>query len=110
MENTVFYLSSFCYVGFSAYCTFENKSNQTCDYQTNRIENDHENCSHLYICVYIYIDGILMISGKRMQCCKVRRISRAKQTNFAHHVLVLFYPIIDEKALILGFSPLYQNI
>ena len=51
-----------------------------------------------------------MISGKRMQCCKVRRISRAKQTNFAHHVLVLFYPIIDEKALILGFSPLYQNI
>ena len=47
-----------------------------------------------------------------MQCCKVRRISRAKQTqkNFAHPMLLLFYPIIGEKELISGFSPLYQNI
>ena len=28
---------------------------------------------------------------------------------FAHHVLLLFYPFRDEKELLSGFSPLYQN-
>ena len=43
----------------------------------------------------------MMILGKTMPCCKVRRISRAKltQENFAHPVLLYFIdvPIIDEK-------------
>ena len=28
---------------------------------------------------------------------------------FAHHVLLLFYPFRDEKELLSGFPPLYQN-
>ena len=31
------------------------------------------------------------------------------QEKFAHHVLLLFYPFRDEKELLSGLPPLYQN-
>ena len=51
-----------------------------------------------------------------MRCRKVRRILRYHVPNkilypekFAHHVLLLFYPFRDEKELLSGLPPLYQN-
>ena len=51
-----------------------------------------------------------------MWCRKVRRILRYHVPNkvlhpeiFAHHVLLLFYPFRDEKKLLSGLPPLYQN-
>ena len=51
-----------------------------------------------------------------MRCRKVRRILRYHVPNkilypekFAHHVLLLFYPLRDEKELLPGLPPLYQN-
>ena len=58
----------------------------------------------------------LMISRETMRYRKVRRILRYRvlnkllaQEKFAHHVLLLFYPFRDEKELLSGFPPLYQN-
>ena len=97
-----------------AYYTLENKSNKICEYQPdelddNLIENNNEEC--------FYPKRIkLMISGETMQCRKVRRILRYHTTSkllspeeFAHHVLVLFYPGRDEKDFLRGFPPIYQN-
>ena len=63
-------LNDFCYAALLACYTLENKSCKTCEYQPgqlgdNLIENNHEECS--------YTPKIeLMISEKRMWCCKVR--------------------------------------
>ena len=43
-------LNDFCYAEFLAYYTHENKSNKTCEYQPdelddNLLENNHEECS-----------------------------------------------------------------
>ena len=107
-------LNDFCCAEFLAYCTLENKSNNTCDYQPDELdhnltENNHEECS--------YPKQIkLMNSGEKMQCCKVRRILRYHIPNevlcpakFTHHVLLLFYPFRDERELLSGFPPIYQN-
>ena len=58
----------------------------------------------------------LMISGETMCCRKVRRILRYHVPNkllspekFAHHVMLLFFPFRDEKQLLSGCPPLYQN-
>ena len=65
-------LNNFCYAEFLAYYTLESKSNNTCDYQPDElddvlIENSHEECS--------YPKQIKMMnSGEKMRCCKVRRI------------------------------------
>ena len=57
-----------------------------------------------------------MISGETMRYCKVRTVLQYHVPNkllspekFAHHVLLLFYPFRDEKELLSGFPPLYQN-
>ena len=57
-----------------------------------------------------------MISAERMRCRKVRSILRYHVLNkilysekFDHHVLLLFYPFRDEKELLSGLPPLYQN-
>ena len=57
-----------------------------------------------------------MISEERMQCHRIRRILRYHVANkflhpekFAHHVLLLFYPLRDEKELLSGLPSLYQN-
>ena len=44
-------LNDFCYTEFLAHYTLENKSNKTCEYQPdelddNLIENNHEKCSY----------------------------------------------------------------
>ena len=51
-----------------------------------------------------------------MRYCKVRTVLQYHVPNklltpekFAHHVLLLFYPFRDEKELLSGFPPLYQN-
>ena len=51
-----------------------------------------------------------------MRYCKVRKFLQYHVPNkllspekFAHHVLLLFYPFRDEKELLSGFPPLYQN-
>ena len=51
-----------------------------------------------------------------MRCRKVRRILRYHVSNEvlcpekpAHHVLLLFYPFRDERELLSGFPPMYQN-
>ena len=51
-----------------------------------------------------------------MRCRKVRRVLRYHASNkilspekFAHHVLLLFDLIRDEKDLLSGFPPMYQN-
>ena len=51
-----------------------------------------------------------------MQCHKVKRILRYHVPNevlcpekFAHHVLLLFCPFRDERELLSGFRPMYQN-
>ena len=65
-------LDNFCYAKFLAYCTLENKSSKTGEYQPdelddNLIENNHEECS--------YPSKIkMMILGETMRCRKVRRI------------------------------------
>ena len=95
-------LNGFCYAEFLAYYTLENKSNKTCEYQPeelddNLIENNHKECS--------YPQTIkLMISGKTVRCWKVRGVPRHHVPNkflspkeFAHHVLLLFYQFRDEK-------------
>ena len=58
----------------------------------------------------------LMISGETMRYRKVRRILRYHVLNklfspekFAHHVMLLFFPFRDEKQLLSGCPPLYQN-
>ena len=67
-------LNDFCYAEFLAYYTLENKSSNSCEYQTNElddslVEKNHEESS--------YSKQIkLMISGERMRCHKVRRIFR----------------------------------
>ena len=68
----------------------------------NLIENNHE--------------VKLVISGETIRCHKVRRILLYHVPNkllppdkFAHHMLLLFYPFRDEKELLPGFPPLYQN-
>ena len=93
MSSKVQCLNDFSYAEFLAYYTLESKSNNTCDYQPdelddNLIENNHEECS--------YQKQIkLMNLGEKMQCRKVRRILRYNAPNevpcpeqFAHHVLV----------------------
>ena len=97
-----------------AYYTIENKSSKTCEYQPgksddNLIEYNHEEHS--------YTPQIkLMISEETMQCHKVRRLFRYHVSNkfsspekFAYHALLLFYSFRDEKELLSGFPPLYQN-
>ena len=51
-----------------------------------------------------------------MRCRKVRKILRYHVPNkilypekFAYHVLLFFYPFRDEKELLSGLPPLYQN-
>ena len=51
-----------------------------------------------------------------MRCSKVRRILRYHVPNevlcpkkFAYPVLLLFYPFRDERELLSGFPPMYQN-
>ena len=97
-----------------AYYTLENKPSKTGEYQPdelddNLIENNHGECSHPK-------NTKLMISGKTMCCRKVRRILRYHVPNkllspekFAHHVMLLFFPFRDEKQLLSGCPPLYQN-
>ena len=58
----------------------------------------------------------LMISRETMWCHKGWRIHRYQLPNkllslekFAHHVLILFYPLIDEKEILSGFLPMSQN-
>ena len=107
-------LNDFCYAEFLAYYTLENKSSNSREYQPDElddslIEKNHDESS--------YSKQIkLMISGERMRCHKVRRILRYHVPNkilypekFAHHVLLLFYPFKDEKELLSGLPPLYQN-
>ena len=107
-------LNYFCYAEFLAYYTLESKSNNTCDYQPdelddNLIKNNHKECS--------YPKQIkLMNSGEKMRCRKVRTILRYHVPNevlcpekFAHHVLLFFYPFRDERELLSGFPPMYQN-
>ena len=57
-----------------------------------------------------------MISGETMHYQKVRRILQYHVANkllatetFARHGQFLFYIFRDEKELLLGFKPLYQN-
>ena len=57
-----------------------------------------------------------MIPVETMRCHQVRRFLQYHVSNklslpekFAHHVLLLFYPFRDEKELLSGFPPLYQN-
>ena len=103
-----------CYAEFLAYYTLESKSNNTCDYQPDElddvlIENSHEECS--------YPKQIKMMnSGEKMGCCKVRRILWYHVSNevlcpekLAYHVLLLFYILRDERELLSGFPPMYQN-
>ena len=86
----------------------------TCEYQPDElddklIENNHEECT--------YPKKIkLIISGETKRGRKVRRILRYHVSNkllspekFADHVLLLFYQFRDEKELLSGFPPLYQN-
>ena len=107
-------LANFCYAELLAYYTLENRPSKTGEYQPdelddNLIENNHENCS--------YPQKIkLMISGETMRCRKVRRILRYHVPNrllfpekFAHYVMLLFFPFRDEKQLVSGCPPLYQN-
>ena len=56
------------------------------------------------------------ILEERMRCRKVRKILQYHVPNkilypekFAHHVLLLLYPLKDEKGLLSGLPPLYQN-
>ena len=106
--------NDFCYAEFLAYYTLKNKSNNSCEYQPDElddrlIEKNHEESS--------YPKQIkLMISGERMWCHKVRRILRYHVPNkilypeiFAYHVLFFSYPFRDEKKLLSGLPPLYQN-
>ena len=65
-----------------AYYTLEKKSSEACEYQPvelddNLIENNHEEGS-------CDPKTKLMISGKRMWCCKVRQI-------LWYHKLIIFY-------------------
>ena len=92
----------------------ENKSSKTCEYQPddiddNLIENNDEECSYAK-------KAKLRISGETMRCLKVRPILRYHVPNkllspekFTHHVLLLFCLFRDEKELLSGFSPKYQN-
>ena len=83
-----------------------------CEYQPDElddklIENSHEECS--------YPKKLkLMISEETMRCRKVRRILRYHVPNklsspekIAHHVI--FYSFREEKELLSGFPPSYQN-
>ena len=102
------------YAEFLAYYTLENKSRNSCEYQPDEldgslIEKNHEESSYP-------MEMKLTISGERMQCCKVRRRVWYHVPNkilysekFAHHVLLLFCPFRDEKELLSGLPPLYQN-
>ena len=107
-------LNDFCYAEFLAYYTLENKSSNFCEYQPDElddslIEKNHEES--------LYPKQMkLMISGRKMRCRKMRRILRFHAPNnilypveFAHHVLLLFYPFRDEKELLSGLQPLHQN-
>ena len=103
MENTV--LDCFCFAEFLAYCTLENKSSKTCEYQPdglddNLIENNHEEYSYPK-------KNQIDISRKIMRCRKVRRIHRYHVPNkllsakkCAHYVLLLFYPFRDQRVII----------
>ena len=58
----------------------------------------------------------MKISRETIRCRKVRQIVRCLVPNkllfpekFAHHVLLKFYPFIDEKELLSGFPPIYEN-
>ena len=95
-------LKDFRYAESLAYYTLENKSNKTCEYQLdeldeNLIENNYEDCS--------YPPKIeLMISGETMKCRKVKRILQYHVPNkilssgkISHHVLLLFYLLRDKK-------------
>ena len=66
--------NDFCYAEFLSYYTLENKSSNSCEYQTDEsddslIEKNHEESSYPKLIK-------LMISGERMRCRKVRRILR----------------------------------
>ena len=57
-----------------------------------------------------------MISRETMRCRKVKRIFPFHVSNkllspeiFAHHILLLFYPLRGEKEILSGFPPIYQN-
>ena len=58
----------------------------------------------------------MIISGETKRCQNVRQILRYHRPNkllspekFAHHVMLLFFQFRDEKQLLSGFLPLYQN-
>ena len=78
------------------------KSSKICDHQLSEIDNNLiENDYKEYSCPSKIK---LMISGERMQPCKITRIIRHYLPNkllapekFAYHVLLLFYSFRDEK-------------
>ena len=62
-------LSNFHYAEFLAYCTLEDKSNNTCEYQPDQLEVI--SLKIIMKSVFFTRKTKLMISGETMQCRKV---------------------------------------
>ena len=105
-------LNHFCYVKFLAYYTLGSKSDKTCEYQLdelddNLIENKHEECSYPP-------KTNVMISGKQCGVAEydksfniVCEINFYLQTNLLP--MRYFYFIRSEKDLLSGFPRMYRN-
>ena len=99
-------LNDFCCAEFLACYTLESKSNNTCDYQPDDLDDNLTENNQKQI--------KLMNSGEKMRCRKVRIILQYHVLNkvpcpekFAHHVLLLFFPFRDKRELLSRFPSMY---
>ena len=104
-------LDNYCYAEFSAYYTINNKPDHSSKYQSGKLQNkligkNHAECGHPK-------QIKLIKSQTKMEYRKNRRTHELNTIldpeKYAIHLLFLFHPLQDEKELLSGCPPSYQN-
>ena len=104
-------LDNYCSAEFSAYYTINNKPDHSSKYQSDKLQNkligkNHAECGHPK-------QIKLIKSQTKMEYRKNRRTHELNTIldpeKYAIHLLFLFHPLQDEKELLSGCPPSYQN-
>ena len=104
-------LDNYCYAEFSACYSVNNKLDHSSKYQSGKLQNkligkNHAECGHPK-------QIKLIKSQTKMEYRKNRRTHELNTIldpeKYAIHLLFLFHPLQDEKELLSGCPPSYQN-
>ena len=104
-------LDNYCYAEFSACYSVNNKPDHSSKYQSGKLQNkligkNHAECGHPK-------QIKLIKSQTKMEYRKNRRTHELNTIldpeKYAIHLLFLFHPLQDEKELLSGCPPSYQN-